>query len=489
MENFTAHSLTKRFQSGELTAEAITEQSLARIEKYDKELNSFLKVLSERSLEKARQLDQKRKSGKPLGRLAAVPVAIKDNIHIRKELTTCASKFLENYKAPFDATAVRLLEEEDAILIGKANMDEFAMGSTGEHSAFGATKNPWNLECSPGGSSSGSAAAVSARLCPIALGTDTGGSVRLPASYTGIFGFKPTYGKISRYGVVAFGSSLDQIGTLSTNTKDIAILLEIIGKHCKRDSTSLPSSSLSYIKEIEKPISKMRIGVPWAFLESLSDQSTKTFIESIDVFKSLGCEIIDVDLSVLKYSLAIYYIISTAEASTNLARFDGVRYGMRSNKAKTLEELYRISREEGFGSEVKNRIMLGTFVLSSIHRSSYFFKAEQARALTIQKVREAFTKCDIIALPTSSGTATKLGDDHMRDPMKEYLQDLYTIGVNLTGIPAISIPNGFNTAGKPYGLQLLGPQMKEESILRAARSFEKATDYSTKIPPGFGGEK
>lgn len=485
MSSRSAFELNQHFQSGDLTAEKIVSDTLTRMEKHNPNLNALLQIFSEKSLEKALQLDAKRKAGKPLGSLAGVPIVIKDNIHIKGELTTCASKFLENYRAPFNATAIRLLEEEDAILIAKANLDEFAMGSTGEHSAFGITKNPWSKECSPGGSSSGSAASVSARLCPIALGTDTGGSVRLPAAYTGIVGFKPTYGRVSRYGVVAFGSSLDQIGTLATNSKDVALILDTIGKNCERDSTSLPSPKVTYLEEIEKPMTKLRVGVSWAFLESLTGEARENFEKSIEVFKELGCEIVDVDLSILKYSLSVYYIISTAEASTNLARFDGVRYGVRSKKAKTLDEVYRLSREDGFGSEVKNRIILGTFVLSSIHRSSYYLKAQQTRTLIIEKMNEAYAKCDVIALPTSSGTAVKLSDNHVRDPIEEYLQDLFTISANLAGIPAISIPSGFNSKGKPYGLQLLGPQRKEESILRAAHAYEKLTKFNQGIPPGY----
>ena len=310
-------------------------------------------LLSDRLIEKAQKLDQKRKAGRPLGKLAGVPIAIKDNIHIKGEISTCASRFLQNYRAPFDATAVKLLEEEDALLIGKTNMDEFAMGSSTENSAYHLTKNPWNLNCSPGGSSGGSAAAVAARFCPVALGSDTGGSIRQPAAFCGIVGFKPTYGRNSRYGLVAFGSSLDQIGPLTHTVSDAALVQEVLGQHCPHDSTSLDLPPEKYLEKMHAHLGGTTIGVPWKFLDQLVDGSKQNFARAIDVFKDIGVKIVDVDLDLLKYSIAVYYILATAEASTNLARFDGIRYGKRSARATTLEEVYDFSSKKGLDPKSK----------------------------------------------------------------------------------------------------------------------------------------
>lgn len=323
MHRLPAHALRDLFCKGEISAEAIAGSTLKRIAEHDSSVGAFLAVLSERVMARAKLLDQKRKEGKPLGKLAGVPIAIKDNIHIKGEFTTCASKFLQNYRAVFDATAVKLLEEEDALLIGKTNLDEFAMGSSTENSAYQLTKNPWDLKCSPGGSSGGSAAAVAARFCPIALGSDTGGSIRQPASFCGITGYKPTYGRVSRYGLVAFGSSLDQIGPLTTNVTDTALVMEVLGRHCPHDSTSVALPPEEYLKKMHGEIKGSTIGVPWHFLDQLTDGAKESFKQALEVFKSLGATIIDIDLDLLKYSIAVYYILSTAEASTNLARFDG----------------------------------------------------------------------------------------------------------------------------------------------------------------------
>lgn len=480
MYKLSAHALTQLFKSGDLSAVKITETFLARIAHFDPKLGSFLSVFSERALEKAKKLDQKRKKNEPLGKLAAVPVGIKDLIHVKGEITTCASQFLTNYRALFDATAVKLLEDEDAIILGKNNMDEFAMGSSGEHSAFHPTKNPWNLACSPGGSSSGPAAAVSARLCPIALGTDTGGSIRQPASFSGIVGFKPTYGKVSRYGLVAFGSSLDQIGPLTTSVTDAALVMEVIGKHCSMDSTSLNTPPIAYTELLKRPIQGETIGVPFSFLEDLPEQTKENFHQSLEVFKKLGVKIVEIDLDILKYSIAVYYILATAEASTNLARFDGIAKGKRSPRATTIDEVYNLSRQEGFGQEVKTRILLGTFVLSSGYQDAYYKKAQKIRTLIIQHLRKAYAVCRIIALPCAPTTAFPLGVK--KDPLQEYLQDLYTVVGNLAGIPAISIPSGFDQDHKPFGLQLLGQQLHDAEVLRFAYAFEQATPFHTSLP-------
>ncbi|MCB1113636.1 MAG: Asp-tRNA(Asn)/Glu-tRNA(Gln) amidotransferase subunit GatA, partial [Chlamydiia bacterium] len=396
---------------------------------------------------------------------------IKDNIHIKGDLTTCASKFLANYKAPFDATVIELLRKEDAIFIGKTNLDEFAMGSSTENSAFQKTANPIDLKLTPGGSSGGSAAAVAGLMAPLSLGSDTGGSIRQPASFCGLVGFKPTYGRVSRYGLVAFGSSLDQIGPFARSAKDAALMMEILGRPCEKDSTSLPKPEEEMLSSFDGNIQGMKIGVPWEFLDGLAEEPKKVFMAALERFKSMGCEIVDVDLSILKYSLATYYIVSSAEASTNLARFDGIRYGIRSEKAKTLDEVYDLSREEGFGPEVKRRIMLGTFVLSKGYQDAYYSKAQKVRALMVQKYAEAFEKCDLVATPTSPFAAFEIGS--VKDPLQMYLEDIYTISINLAGLPAVSIPSGKTEKGLPLGLQLIGPQMEDKRVLKTADAFEK----------------
>jgi aspartyl-tRNA(Asn)/glutamyl-tRNA(Gln) amidotransferase subunit A len=480
LHTLTARELRDRFIKGELSAVAITEHFLKRIEKYDGQVQSFLTVLSERALQKAKELDAKKAAGKKLGKLAGIPIAIKDNIHIKDVISTCASKFLVNYKAPFESTVVRLLEEEDAILIGKTNMDEFAMGSSNETSALQMTYNPWNLKCTPGGSSGGSAAAVAARLCPISLGSDTGGSIRLPASFCGIVGFKPTYGRVSRFGLVAYGSSLDQIGPFATNAEDAALVMEVIGKHCEKDSTSLSQPSEDYLNKMDGQIKGMKIGVPWQFLEGLAPESKRVFENSLEVLKGLGAGIVDVDLSILKYALATYYILATAEASTNLARFDGIRYGIRSPRAQTLEEVYQFSKTEGFGDEVKRRILIGTFVLSAGYQDAYYRKAQKVRTLLIQSYQEAFKKCDVVASPVSPFAAFEIGS--VKDPIQMYLEDIYTIGINLAGLPAVSVPAGFSNDGKPMGLQIIGPQKQDLRVMQVSKAFESKTEFHTHLP-------
>lgn len=480
MHTLSAIEIRDKFLKGEVSAVAITQTFLDRIAKQDKQLGAFLTVYNERALAKARELDAKRASGAKLGKLAGIPIALKDNIHVNGEISTCASKFLTNYRAPFDSTVTRLLEAEDAIIIGKTNLDEFAMGSSTENSALQKTCNPWNLKCTPGGSSGGSAVAVAARMCPIAFGSDTGGSVRQPASLCGIVGFKPTYGRVSRFGLVAFGSSLDQISPFSHSVADTALVMEVVGRHCDRDSTSLALPSEDILSKCNGNIKGMRIGVPTQFLEGLADESRKLFNASLDVLKKLGAEIVDVDLSILKYSIAIYYILATAEASTNLARFDGIRYGQRSQKAKTLDEVYDFSKEEGFGAEVKRRILLGTYVLSAGYQDAYYRKAQKVRTLLIRKFNEAFKKCDLVATPVTPSGAFEIGA--IKDPLQMYLEDIYTIPANLAGIPAVSVPCGFTEKGMPFGLQLSGPQKMDGNVIAAAYAFEKATGYGKKMP-------
>ncbi len=476
----SAIEIRDQFLHGECSAVSITETFLDRIAKFDTQIGSFLKYFPEKALAQAAMVDKKRKSGQPLGKLAGIPIAIKDNIHILNEISTCGSKFLTNYIAPFQATVVDLLLSEDAILIGKTNMDEFAMGSSTENSALQKTRNPWNLDCTPGGSSGGSAAAVAGRLCPLSLGSDTGGSIRLPASFCGIVGFKPTYGRVSRSGLVAYGSSLDQIGPMATTVKDVALVMEIIGRHCKRDSTSIPEGPEDYLNNFPSSLKGMKIGVPWQFLEELAEEPKKLFKNSIELMKSLGASLVEVDLNILKYSLAVYYILATAEASTNLARFDGIRYGQRSPRAKTLDEVYDFSKEEGFGPEVKRRIMLGTFVLSSGYQDAYYKKAQKVRTLIMQEYRKAFSLCDLIASPVSPFAAFEIGK--IKDPLQMYLEDIYTIGVNLAGLPAVSLPSGFTQGGLPLGLQLIGPQKHDRQVIGAAYVIESNLPHQQIIP-------
>lgn len=480
MHHLKAIELKEKFVNGEFSSVKILSYYLDRIEKFDGKIGAFLRVWKDRALAQAERLDKKRANGEKLGKLAGIPVALKDNIHVEGELTTCASKFLINYKAPFHSTVARLLEEEDAILIGKTNMDEFAMGSSTENSALQSTYNPWNLKCSPGGSSGGSAAAVAARLVPIALGSDTGGSIRQPAAFCGIAGFKPTYGRVSRYGLVAFGSSLDQIGPFATCTEDIALIMEVLGQHCTRDSTSLPQSYENYLNLLDGNINGVKVGVPFRFLEGLDAETSKLFDQTISRLKDLGAEIVDVDLDILKASIAVYYILATAEASTNLARFDGVRYGVRAPEAKTLDDVYELSKEEGFGTEVKRRILLGTFVLSAGYQDAYYKKAQRVRTLIIEGYKKAFSQCAFIATPTSPMAAFEIGA--IKDPLQMYLADIYTIGANLAGVPAISIPQGFTHDHKPFGFHLTGPQRQDALLIKFAHALEGANDSYVKLP-------
>lgn len=480
MYNLPASEIRDQFIRGELSATSIARYYLNRIAKHENQIGSFLKVFEEKALHQAEQLDKKRANGEKLGKLAGVPIAIKDNILVKDELTTCASKFLTNYRALTNASVIDELLKEDAILIGKTNLDEFAMGSSTENSALQKTRNPWNLKCTPGGSSGGSGAAVSARFSPLSLGSDTGGSVRLPAAFCGVVGFKPTYGRVSRYGLVAYGSSLDQIGPFANYTSDIGLIMEVLGRHCEKDSTSLPKAPEEYVGHWTNSIKGMKIGVPWKFLEGLAEEPRKIFQQSIEKMKELGATIVDVDLSILNYSIAVYYILATAEASTNLARFDGIRYGQRSKQAHTLDEVYDLSKEEGFGAEVKRRIMLGTYVLSAGYQDAYYKKAQKVRTLIIRAYKEAFAKCDLIATPVSPFAAFEIGA--IKDPLQMYLEDIYTIGINLAGIPAISIPNGFSADGKPMGLQLIGPQMQDRRVIDVAHTLESHFSFNHAVP-------
>ena len=487
MYQLSAKELRDLFVSKKVSASEIAEYFIKRAHTVDEMTGAFLTILDERTLKKAKELDEKRASGKPLGKLAGVPIAVKDNMNLKGVKTTCGSNFLKDHVALYDATPVRLLEEEDALIIGKTNCDEFAMGSTNENSAFKIAKNPWDLEGTPGGSSGGSAVAVSARCAPLSLGSDTGGSIRQPAAFTGIFGFKPTYGRVSRYGLVAFGSSLDHVGPFATNVEDIALIMEVMGAYCERDSTSLDIPRENYLDTIDESLQGKKIGVPWDFLCDLPDKSKKLFKESLKVYEDLGAEILEISFPDLKYCIPIYYIIAPAEASSNLARFDGVQYSARAKDAKSLAELYDLSKEYGFGEEVKQRIMLGTFVLSSGFQSDYFKKALKIREMLINNFHHAFDHCDVIALPTTPNGAFK--SLSIKDPISLYLQDLYTTPANLAGLPAISIPCGFSGENKPHGLQIIGPQQEDARVMRFAYHFQKNTEHHKKIPSLFDKEE
>lgn len=484
MENIHKYSgkqLHKALLEKKITAEQIAKTYLSRAKEFS-DLNAFIETYEDSMLKKAKQIDEKIKEGKPVGKLAGIPIAIKDNIHISGKITTCGSKFLENYKAPFSAAVSELLDQADAMIIGKTNLDEFAMGSSTENSAFFPSKNPWNIKCSPGGSSGGSATAVAARLCSIALGSDTGGSIRQPASFTGTFGFKPTYGRVSRYGLVAFASSLDQIGPMANFAEDIGLVMEVIGRPCDKDSTSHELPAENYFANNTESLEGKTIGVPFKFLENLDGEAKKQFEKNLERLKELKANIVDINLDVLKHSVSVYYIIATAEASTNLARFDGIRYGHRSEKASSLDDIYDFSRDEGFGKEVKTRILLGTYVLSAGYKAHLYQKAQKVRQMVVNSFNKAFETCHLIAMPSAPTGAFEIGA--IQDPLKLYIQDIFTIGANLAGLPAISVPSGMEEGNKPLGLQLVGPQLHDVNVVESAAVFTSKAS----IPPNYDKE-
>ena len=444
------------------------ENTLDNAEKLNGELNSFLTVEREYALNRAAELDENSADQK----LKGLAIAVKDNICTKFSQTSCGSKILSGYHPQYNATAVEKLLDAGAVIVGKANMDEFAMGSSNENSAFGAVKNPWDLERVPGGSSGGSAVAVASGVVRASLGSETGGSVRQPASLCGIVGFKPTYGRVSRFGLVAFASSLDQIGIFGQTSKDVADVLGAIAGRDANDSTTADVAVPDYAAELDKDIKGRRIGVPRAlFGEGLDDEVRNAVEQSIENYRSLGAEIVDVELPNAKYGIAVYYIICTAEASSNLARFDGVRYGFRAEDASGLREMYMKTREEGFGAEVKRRIMLGTYVLSSGYYDAYYSKAQKVRTLLKQDYARAFERCDAILTPTSPSTAFKIGEKS-DDPLAMYLSDIYTVSANLTGTPGISVPCGLSSDGLPIGTQLSGTHWSEASLLNLAHVYE-----------------
>ncbi len=461
---------------GETSARAQVEAALNSAEKHNDELNAFLEIDRAGALKHAAAIDEKPASG-PLN---GIPIAIKDNICVRGMQTSCGSRILGPYKPPYNATAIDRLLDAGAVIIGKTNCDEFAMGSSNENSAFGPVKNPWDTSRVPGGSSGGSAAAVAAGIVPVALGSDTGGSVRQPASLCGVIGVKPTYGRVSRYGLVAFGSSLDQIGVFAQTAADAATVLQVIAGRDTHDATTADVPVPDYIAEMEKNVAGLRLGVSRTLLGEGLDAEVRTAIENaIDAYRALGAEIVDVELPHAKYAIAVYYIIATAEASSNLARYDGVRYGFRAEEAPALREMYRKTRDEGFGPEVKRRIMLGTYVLSAGYYDAYYLKAQQVRTLIKNDFAQAFAKCDAVLTPTAPSPAFRFGEK-VDDPLAMYLNDIYTVTANLAGIPGISVPCGLSTEGLPIGLQLLGPNWSEGLLFRLAHAYQQAHPVNAK---------
>jgi aspartyl-tRNA(Asn)/glutamyl-tRNA(Gln) amidotransferase subunit A len=463
-----------------------TRNTLGRVETGQPSLHAFLDILTEHALARAKEIDDRLARGEDCGPLAGVPIALKDNICTARGRTTCASKILANYRSPFDAHVVERLHAAGAIMIGKTNMDEFAMGSSTENSGVAPTRNPWNRDCVPGGSSGGSAAAVAARLVPAALGSDTGGSVRQPAAFCGVCGLKPTYGRVSRYGLVAFGSSLDQIGPIAADVRDVALLLRVIAGRDPRDSTSVDEPVPDYLAELEKPLGRVRIGVPSEYFAEGLDVEIRAAIEAaLAVYDRLGARRVELSLPSTPYCLPVYYLISSAEASSNLARFDGVHYGHRAARPTDYIDVYSASREEGFGDEVKRRIMLGTYALSSGYYDAYYLKALRARTLVKNEILRAFDSCDVIVCPTSPTPPFRLGE-RTGDPLAMYLADVYTFGASLSGAPAISIPCGFTSAGLPIGLQLMAPHFAESRLLQIAHAYQRETDWHTRCPPVVG---
>ncbi len=477
-----ASDLIAKLGTREVSSVEVTRDFLSAIARLDSRIGAFLSVDAEHALRQAEEIDRRRVTNQPLGLLAGVPVAIKDVICASGQRTTCGSRMLRDFVAPYDAHVIEKLKSADAILIGRTNMDEFAMGSSGENSAFGPTRNPWDTERIPGGSSSGSAAAVAARMVPLALGSDTGGSIRQPAGLCGIVGMKPTYGRVSRYGLVAYASSLDQIGPLATDVTSVALLLEAVAGHDPRDSTSVNRSVPSYLTSIEQPLSGLRIGVPVEhFAEGLDAEVERSVRQALDLYKSLGATLKEIHLSHTKYAIATYYLIATSEASSNLSRYDGVHFGHRAAEFGSLVEMYEASRAEGFGDEVKRRIMLGIFALSAGYADQYYTKALKVRRLIRRDFDEAFVDVDIIAGPVTPTAAYRIAEK-TNNPLSMYLGDIYTISANLAGLPGISIPCGFTSAGLPIGLQLQGPPFEEEQLLRAARMYERETDWHRRQP-------
>lgn len=479
----TAHEIRDSVRSGAASAVDVTRSYLSRIDAVDVSVQAYSDVWRESALEQAADIDSRISSGEDVGPLAGVPVGLKDNFCTLRGKTQCGSKILEGFESPYNATAVKRLEAAGCVFLGKMNMDEFAMGSSTENSAFEKTKNPWNLACVPGGSSGGPAAGVAADEAAFSLGSDTGGSIRQPASLCGCIGMKPTYGRVSRYGLVAFASSLDQIGPFTKDVEDLTLILNVISGRDSMDSTSAAMEVPDYTEYLTNDVAGMTVGLPKEyFTEALGSEVREKIDAAVDVLKDRGAKVVEVSLPHTEHSIAVCYIVATAEASANLARFDGVRYGFRHKDASNVEELYALSKSEGFGTEVQRRIMLGTYVLSSGYYDAYYGKAQKVRALIRRDFDEAFQNCDVIVTPTSPSAAFRAGEK-IDDPLQMYLSDIYTSSANLAGIPGVSIPCGLTEAKLPVGLQILGKPFSEGTLIRVAYAYEQNSGLSMGKPP------
>ena len=484
---YTVHELVEMLEKGEVTSEEITKSYFERIKEIDPKVKAYVSLLEEEAIAKAKKVDEDRKAGKTLSKFAGIPIGIKDNMCITGTKTTCSSKMLENFVAPYDATVIEKLNKEDLVYLGKLNMDEFAMGGSTEHSAFFKTCNPWDLERVPGGSSGGSAAAVAADIAPWTLGSDTGGSIRQPASLCGIVGLKPTYGLVSRFGLVAFASSLDQIGPITKDVTDSAMLLNLIAGHDEKDSTSVDVGEKDYTKALVNDVKGMRIGLPKEYLgEGINEEVRDAILAVAKKYEEMGAIVEDCSFEVGQYATSVYYIIACAEASSNLGRFDGIRYGYRTENFDNLKDIYKNSRSEGFGPEVKRRIMLGTYVLSSGYYDAYYKKAQKVRTVIKNAYDELFGKYDLLLTPTSPTTAFKIGEKS-NNPLEMYLADICTVPVNIGGLPGISVPCCLDSKGMPIGFQLVGKAFDEETLLRAAYSYEQNTNFRENKPTFKGG--
>ncbi|HOP99299.1 MAG TPA: Asp-tRNA(Asn)/Glu-tRNA(Gln) amidotransferase subunit GatA [Acetivibrio clariflavus] len=482
----TVHELSDLIKEKKVSAVEITKSYLDRIEKIDSKVGSYLSVLGEDAVKKAMEVQEKIDKGEAKSPLSGIPVAIKDNICTEGIKTTCASKMLHNFVPPYNATIVKKLLDDNVVIIGKLNMDEFAMGGSTENSYFKPTKNPWDLERVPGGSSGGSATAVAANLTAFSLGSDTGGSIRQPASFCGVVGMKPTYGAVSRFGLVAFASSLDQIGPLTKDVTDCAIVLNCITGHDPMDSTSANVEYPDYTKALVNDVKGLRIGIPKEYMgEGINPEVRDAVLNAVEVLKKLGAQCEEFSLPLTEYAIPAYYLISSAEASSNLARYDGIKYGYRAEKYTDLLDLYKQTRSEGFGTEVKRRIMLGTYALSSGYYDAYYKKALQVRTLIKKGFDEAFEKYDIILGPTAPTTAYKLGEK-VNNPLEMYLGDIYTVSVNIAGLPGLVVPCGFDSKGLPIGLQLIGKPFDESTLIQVGYTFEQNTDFNKRARIGGG---
>lgn len=484
---YTVHELMDKLEKKEITITELTKAYVDRINEREKDVEAFVTTLTDEAISKSREIEEMVKNGEINSRFAGIPIGIKDNMCTKGVKTTCSSKMLENFIAPYDATVIEKLNNEGIISLGKLNMDEFAMGASTEYSAFKKTKNPWNLNTVPGGSSGGSAAAVAANLVPWALGSDTGGSIRQPSAFCGVVGLKPTYGLVSRYGLVAFASSLDQIGPITKDVQDAALLLNLIAGHDEKDTTSINNEKVDYTKCLKNDVKGLKIGVPKEFFgEGINAEVKAKLQEAIEKYKELGAIVEECSLDIAEYALATYYIIACAEASSNLGRFDGIRYGYRTKNFENLKDIYINSRSEGFGQEVKRRIILGTYVLSSGYYDAYYKKALEVRTLVKQEFDKKFEKYDVLLTPTSPTVAFEIGT-RSNNPLEMYLADICTVSVNIAGLPGISLPCGVDKNGMPIGMQLIGNKFQEETILNTAYSFEQEYKFREKYKPQFKG--